>query len=210
MKKITKMVLAFSLIASTASTVLAQENKAVKVETASEDYGKAFYSIEIDPATFMFRGYGFHFRYKPKNTDHVVLGFGTYGMNFPDVLVDLNGDNKEQGWDVRLNQGYGLFGEYHFSEVNKKWFAGAQIATQEYKIQKDYFDGESKYNTMLLMAMGGYTVQPFDFPVYFKFWGGVGYSGKIGGENTIGKAEYKIDPLLLFGALHIGYTFKSK
>ena len=201
MNKSRTVILALSLIIGMSTSVSAQEN---------ETTNKTKFSIEIDPATFAFNGYGVHFRIQPKNSEHLVLGVGTYGMDFSSILVDMNEHNKNKGWHVRLNQGYGLFGEYHFSEVNKKWFAGTQLAIQEYKIQKDYFDGESKYTTMLLMAMGGYTLQPFDFPVYFKFWGGLGYSGKIGGENTIGQEEYKVDPLLLFGALHIGYTFNSK
>lgn len=168
---------------------------------------KAEVSIEIDPATFGFSGYAFHLRIKPKNSEHLLVGIGAYAMDFPDVLVGLNSNNKDKGWDVRLNQGYGLFGEYHFSEVNKKWYVGAQLAFQEYKIEKDFYDGTSKYSNILLMGLGGYTLQPFDFPLYFKFWGGVGYTGKVSGENFIGDAEYDISPILLFGALHIGYTF---
>ena len=168
---------------------------------------KAEISIEIDPSTFAFNGYAFHLRVQPKNSDHLVLGVGTYAMDFPSVLVDMNSKNKDQGWDVRLNQGYGLFGEYHFTEVNKKWYVGGQLALQEYKIQKDFYDGDAKYSNILLMGLGGYTLQPFDFGLYFKFWGGVGYTGQISGENFIGDAIYDISPILLFGALHIGYTF---
>lgn len=203
MKSISKLILVLTLVTIMSNYVSAQENEITELS-------KTKFSLEVDPATFAFRGYGIHLRVQPKNSKHLLVGAGVYAMNLPDALVDLNGDNKEQGWDVRLNQGFGLFGEYHFSEVNKKWFAGAQLAFQEYKIQKDYFDGESKYSTLLFLAMGGYTVQPFDFSVYFKFWGGIGYTDKIGGENTIGRAEYKVDPLLLFGALHIGYTFLNK
>ena len=179
----------------------------VFAQQTEEQSKKTEISVEIDPATFLFRGYGVHVRVKPKNSDHFVIGAGAYAMDFPSVLVDLNNTNKDKGWDVRLNQGYGLFGEYHFSEVNKKWFVGTQLAIQEYKIQKDFYDGEAKYSTMLLMGLGGYTLQPCDFHVYVKFWGGVGYTGKISGENFIGNAEYDISPILLFGALHIGYTF---
>ena len=171
------------------------------------DESKTTLSIEIDPATFALNGYAIHLRVKPKNTDHLLVGVGAYAMNFPSILVDMNDKNKADGWDVRLNQGYGLFGEYHFSEVNKKWYVGGQLAWQEYKIQKDYYDGESKYSNMLLMALGGYTLQPFDFGLYFKFWGGVGYTAQIGGDNFIGDAVYDISPILLFGALHIGYQF---
>ena len=177
-------------------------------QQSEEQSSKTEISIEIDPSTFALGGYGFHLRIKPKNSEHLLLGAGTYALDFPSVLVNLNKKNKDMGWHTRLNQGYGLFGEYHFSEVNKKWYVGGQLALQEYKIEKDFFDGESKYSTMMLMALGGYTLQPFEFPLYFKFWGGLGYTGKISGENTIGNAEYDISPILMFGALHIGYTLK--
>ena len=198
MKIISQLTLAFMLITAMNTSLSAQE---------AETSNKTKISVEIDPTTFILNGYGIHVRIQPKNSNHLLLGAGAYAMDVPDLLVDFSKDNKEQGWDVRLNQGYGLFGEYHFTEVNKKWFVGAQLAWQEYKIQKDYFDGESKYSTMLLLATGGYTVQPFEYPVYFKFWGGVGYTDKIDGENTIGNAEFSVEPILLFGALHIGYTF---
>lgn len=197
MKNLTKTVLSFWLMMGVSDIAFAQQGASAKTE----------FSIEIDPATFAFKGYGFHLRVKPKNSEHLLVGFGAYAMDFPDLLVDLNDNNKDQGWNVRLNQGYGLFGEYHFSEVNKKWFLGGQLALQEYKIQKDYYDGESKYTNVLLMATGGYTLQPFDYNLYFKFWGGVGYTVQVGGDNSIGDAEYDISPILMFGALHIGYIF---
>jgi hypothetical protein len=197
MKKLGKLVLSVTLIILFNSSVFAQQ----------AENRKTTFSIEIDPATFAFKGYGFHFRVNPKNHKNLLVGAGAYAMNFPDVLVNLNSKNKDQGWNVRLNQGYGLFAEHHFLEVNKKWFVGGQLAIQQYKIQKDFFDGQSSFSTVLLMGTGGYTLQPFSFPVYFKFWGGVGYTAKISGENSIANAEYDISPLLLFGALHIGYTF---
>jgi hypothetical protein len=202
MKKTSKLILAAGLIMGMTAPVFAQESETPKTS-------KTEFSVEIDPLTFGLRGYGVHLRIKPKNSEHLLLGAGAYAMDFPDVLVNLNESNKDMGWNVRLNQGYGLFGEYHFSEVNKKWFVGAQLAIQEFKIQKDFYDGESKFSNMLLMGMGGYTLQPFEQPVYFKFWGGVGYTSQISGENTIGDAKYDISPVLLFGALHIGYTLNA-
>ena len=202
MKKVSKLLLTAVLATVMSASVYAQES-----DTTSSS--KTEYSLEIDPLTFGLNGYGIHLRIKPKNSQHLLLGIGAYAMDFPSVLVDLNENNKGMGWHVRLNQGYGLFGEYHFSEVNKKWFVGAQLAYQEFKIEKDFYDGESKFSNVLVMGMGGYTLQPFEFPLYFKFWGGVGYTDKVSGENTIGNAEYDISPVLLFGALHIGYTINK-
>jgi len=179
--------------------LFAQENE-VKIK-------KTEFSIEIDPATFGFSGYGFHLRIKPKNTEHLLVGIGAYAMDMPDVFVDINQNNKNKGWDVRLNQGYGLFGEHHFTEVNKKWFAGGQIGLQEYKIENKIIQGSEKFTNLLFMAYGGYTWQPFDFNFYIKPWAGIGYNSKISGTNTLGTSEYDISPILMFATLHIGYTF---
>lgn len=173
----------------------------------SQQHQKTEISVEIDPATFIFRGYGFHLRIKPKTSYHLLFGMGAYAMDMPDVLVDFNKNNRADGWNVRLNQGYGLFGEYHFTEVNRKWFAGAQLGVQEYKIKKENLTGSTKYTNALLMAYGGYTWRPFNFGLYLKPWAGVGYVSKLSGSNIINGTEYNIAPISMFATLHIGFTF---
>ncbi len=168
---------------------------------------KTKFSVEIDPATFAFSGYGFHLRIQPKNSEHLLIGIGAYAMDMPDVFVDFNKNNKNKGWDVRLNQGYGLFGEHHFTEVNKKWFAGGQLGLQEYKIENNTIQGSESFTNLLFMAYGGYTWQPFDFNFYIKPWAGIGYNSKISGTNTLDTSEYDISSVLMFATLHIGYTF---
>jgi hypothetical protein len=174
----------------------------------SDKTKKAEFSVEIDPTTFAFKGFGFHVRMKPKNSDHLLLGVGVYAMDFPSLLVDLNDKNKNQGWNVRLNQGYGAFAEYHFKEVNRKWFVGVELAIQEYKIENDTKIGIEKYQTFLGLGYVGYTIKPFKTNgFYLKPWAGVGYTSKIAGNNSIGNLEYDIAPILFFGALHLGYQF---
>jgi len=199
MKKSSKVILALSLIIGMSTSVSAQEN---------ETTNKTKFSIEIDPATFAFKGYGVHLRIQPKNSKHLLVGAGIYAMDFPDMIVDFNPENKNKGWDVRLSQGVGLFGEYHFSEVNKKWFVGTQLALQEYEIENVNEVGSEKFNTFLGLAYGGYTIQPFkNNGFYIKTWMGVGYTTKTGGENKLGNSEYEVSPILLFAAEHLGYTF---
>jgi len=176
-------------------------------QQTGENANKTEISIEIDPATFVFEGYGFHLRLKPKNSKHFLIGIGAYAMDMPDVLVDFNENNKEKGWDVRLNQGYGLFGEYHFAEVNKKWFVGTQLSLQEYKIENESIEGSEKFSNILIMAYTGYTWKLFNSDFYIKPWAGVGYTSKVSGSNTLGNLEYDISPIMMFATLHIGYTF---
>lgn len=168
---------------------------------------KAKFAVEIDPATFAFNGYGFHLRYKPKNSDHTLLGLGTYAMDMPDMLVDFNKENKNKDWNVRLNQGYSAFLEHHFKEVNRKWFVGSQVGVQEYKIQNDNLNGNSRYSNLLVMGYAGYTFRPFNFDLYIKPWAGIGYTTKVSGDNILQGVEYNNAPITMFATLHIGYMF---
>ncbi len=202
LKTMTKQVIKNILIVAIISF-----NYGVFAQQEEKETTKTEFSFEIDPATFGFGGYGFHLRIKPKNSEHLFIGFGAYAMDMPDVFVDINKDNKNKGWDVRLNQGYGLFAEHHFTKVNKKWFAGGQLGLQEYKIENEAIQGSEKFTNILFMTYGGYTWQPFDFNFYIKPWAGIGYNTKTSGSNTLGNLEYDISPILIFATLHIGYTF---
>ena len=169
---------------------------------------KARFSLEIDPATFLFKGYSAHIRFQPKQSDHLLLGVGIYAMDMPSFLVDLNKANRDVGWNVRLNRGLGVFGEYHFTTVNKGWLAGAQISLQEYRIKKEGTPGNDTFVNPLVMAYGGYTIQPFKLPVYFKTWAGIGYTSKVAGDNTLEGHTYDVSPVTMFATLHIGYTLQ--
>ncbi len=198
LKNLFHVILGLTLMVTINSKASAQERETTKTK----------FSIEIDPATFAFKGYGVHLRMQPKNNDHLLIGVGTYAMDFPDLIVNFNPKNKDKGWDVRLTQGYGLFGEFHFSEVNKKFFIGTQLATQAYEIKNKNEPGSEDFNTFLGLGYGGYTIQPFkNNGFYIKTWMGVGYTAKTKGESKLGNSEYDVSPVLLFAAVHLGYTF---
>jgi hypothetical protein len=164
-------------------------------------------SLEIDPATFAFNGYSAHLRVAPAGTDHLLVGAGVYAMDMPSFLVNLNKNNKDLGWNVRLNLGTGLFGEYHFKEVNRKAFAGFQVSIQEFKISNESLENEEQFSNLLFMAYSGYTFKPFDFNFYIKPWAGIGYTSKVSGKTVLGDLDYDIAPITMFFTLHLGYTF---
>lgn len=184
------------------SIIMAQQSS----EGASEN--KSEYAVEIDPATFFFNGYGVHLRFKPKKSNHLLLGLGAYAMDMPDFLVNMNSQNKDKGWQVRINQGMGLFGEYYFQQVNQKWFIGTQLGLQEYKIENEFVEGATTtYTNLLMMGYGGYSWQLFAAGLYVKPWMGVGYSPMISGNNEVGTQKYDVAPFTSFMTLHMGYKF---
>lgn len=164
-------------------------------------------SIEIDPATFFMKGYGIHLRLQPKNCNHLLYGVGIYGLDLPDVLVDFNEKNKNKGWNVRIQQGFSLFGEHHFKDVNKAWFVGMQAGIQKFKLTNDHSPKETSYSNILTMAYAGYTFNPFNNGLYLKPWFGLGYTSKISGDHILDNDTYNIAPITYFATLHIGYTF---
>lgn len=169
---------------------------------------KTTFSIETDPSTFALNGYAIHVRIKPKTCDHILFGVGSYGLEMPSVMVDMNRNNQDKGWGVRINSAFSLFGEYYFSEANSKWFAGMQVGIQNFQLENEISIGkEAKYSNLLIMPSIGYQWRPFAFPLYIKPWMGIGYTTKVHGEAMIDSKEYKIAPLTPFATLHIGYTF---
>ncbi|MBK7029881.1 MAG: hypothetical protein IPH45_11995 [Bacteroidales bacterium] len=125
-------------------------------------------------------------------------------------MVNLDKENRDKGWNVRINNAYSLFGEYYFNEANRKWYAGLQAGIQSFKNTNDNIPiRESKFSNIILMPSLGYNWQPFKFPLYLKPWFGVGYTANISGNNSIDNLEYHISPLLPFVTLHIGYTLNK-
>jgi hypothetical protein len=140
-KKITSVLL---LVTVALSAKLMAQEKTGKNETT--------FSIETDPSTFLFRGYALHFRIKPKNSKHAVIGAGAYALEMPAFLVNLTGANKNKGWNVRIISAFSFFGEYYFNEANNNWFAGLQAGVQNYKNTNDNIPNtENSYSNLLVM-----------------------------------------------------------
>lgn len=167
---------------------------------------KTIFSIETDPATFLLDGYSFHVRMKPKNSEHFVIGLGTYALDIPDVMISMNKKNKDKGWNVRIQSAYALFGEYYLKDANSKWFVGLQAGIQNFKNSNGNIPNqEMKYSNFILMPSLGYNWLPFKFPLYIKPWMGIGYTSKISGNNSIENLEYDISPISPFITVHVGY-----
>ena len=161
-------------------------------------------AIEIDPATYGFDGYSVHLKHTFDALPKTQFGVGVYAMDFPDIFVDMHSKNKDRGWNVRLERGIGLFADIYLEEKQSGWFYGGQLAQQKYKI--DRLGKGATYNTLLLMAHGGYKYD-INEHFYLKLWGGVGYSHKYSGQNRVDDLIYDVPKVVPFGALHIGYQF---
>jgi hypothetical protein len=171
---------------------------------------KTEFSIETDPTAFLMKGYSFHVRVKPASWGKVLLGAGTYGLDFPEMIADLNPDNRDEGWKPRIRTAYAMFGEYYFKEVNNRWFIGEQIGVQNFRVKNDreQLSGSADFSNVLLMTYFGYSWHPYKGAFYVKPWAGLGYTSKIDGITTVGSLRYDVAPLFPFFTFHLGYTFR--
>ncbi|MGH1539569.1 MAG: hypothetical protein ACRBHB_04045 [Arenicella sp.] len=187
------------------TTVLSVILAGLLTQTAA--IAKPRYEIEVDPSTFALDGYSLHVRMFPDSTSKWRLGVGVYSLEFPDAFVDINSENKNQGWNVDLDLGLGLFAEYYFSDNKHGLYAGAQLAYQKFNISNSQSGSEQQsFANALLMPYVGYRL-PLSTHYYVQGWLGVGYSEKVSGETQLGTRHYDLDPLVGFGALHVGYSF---
>jgi hypothetical protein len=173
----------------------------------SRDYSTRL-SLEIDPITFLYKGYSLHIRYQPMFSERLLIGLGTYALDVPDPVVDLNRRNRDIGWDVRIRSAYFLYGEFFLEKANHGWFVGEQIGFQSFKISNDSeVTGSASFNNALLLTYLGYSWHPYKGSFYIKPWAGVGFTHKVDGLNNVGPLHYNISPLFVSAALHVGYTF---
>lgn len=166
------------------------------------------FSLETDPSTFLLSGYSLHARIQPANCERWLIGAGTYGLRLPSMLVNINPDNRDEGWNTKIRNAVAMYGEYYFRGANQKWFIGEQAGVQNYHLANDYEGGNaSRFSTMLLMTYAGYSWHPFHSSLYVKPWAGLGYTRKISGSTVVGSQVYDVAPLFPFVTFHIGYEF---
>lgn len=173
----------------------------------TRDYSSGL-SIELDPVAYLMKGYSINLRYQPMFSGRFLIGLGTYGMDLPGYLLNMNGNNRDKGWHVRIRNAYLLYGELYLTQANHGWFIGEQIGFQGYRVRNNAEASSSTtFNNILLMTYLGYSWHPYKGSFYVKPWIGVGFTDKIDGINNIGSLKYEVGPWLPQVAIHAGYTF---
>jgi hypothetical protein len=163
--------------------------------------------VETDPSTFALGGFAAHVRAQPE-ASHLAFGAGAYALDFPGLLVDLDGANRGQGWDVRLRLGVGLFGDYYLEPAPRAWFVGVQLAVHDYRYRNDGAPGlEARAVNGVVMPRVGYLWRPFAAGFYVMPWLGVGATAQLSGSRRVGAKEYDLFPVIPFATLHVGWQF---
>lgn len=169
--------------------------------------------VETDPATFVLRGFAGHVRVRPAALPRWLLGVGMYAMDFPSLLVDLSPANRDEGWDVRLRLGGGVFADYFLRPAPAGWFIGAEAALLGLRASRGA--EAARFVNVLLMPRVGYLARPFASGFFLMPWLGVGVTARVAGSADAGGETYELYPVSLsdsahvawHAALHVGWRF---
>lgn len=173
----------------------------------SRDYSSRL-SVELDPMSFLLKGYSFHVRYQPMFTERFLIGIGTYAMNVPETVLNMNPENRDVGWDVRIRGAYLLTAAFYPKRANHGWFIGEQIGFQTLRVINDgEFPGAASLNNLLLLTHMGYSWHPWKGSFFVKPWIGLGFNQMIDGTNEVGGKSYDLGPWSPFFTIHLGYSF---
>ncbi len=162
--------------------------------------------LETDPATFAFAGHSAHVRRSLRTVPGLVVGAGLYGMRLPSLMTNLHAANRDEGWTARIDNGYGLFADYHPSGEPGGLFVGLQLALQNYSLAREGTGEKRSFHAGLAMARIGTLYKPFDSSFYVLPWAGVGVSAPLSdASRTLLDETYELPPVTAFATLHVGW-----
>jgi len=181
------------------------------VATATSTPTETAVYLESDPSTFLLGGFSAHVRVAPSVWPRWTVGAGAYALDFPRLMVDLAPANRDEGWQVRMRLGYGVFVDRTLwsRRGDDGLFSGVQLALQHFRVRNDRLGPAAADSTnWLIMPRIGYLFRPFDTSGFYLLgWLGVGATGRLSGDTRVGADSYQVLPVIAFAAVHVGWSF---
>ncbi len=176
--------------------------------TGSEEASNVAIMVEVDPMPFALSGHAVHVRVPLPSVPGLVLSAGTYSMEFPALLTNINSKNRDKGWNADIDKAYAAFADYHFSGKPEGIFVGTQVAYQNFEVGNDQSEEQRDFGVMIAMARVGTLYRPFDSGFYLLPWAGV-YANIRTDDNDlqIDGETFDVAPVNGFATLHVGWQF---
>ncbi len=184
---------AVALIA--ASSLLAHAARADADAERSKAERKAHIDAETDPTAFILSGYSLHVGLGWKRAR---LDLGGYAMDLPAFA------HGNEGFDASF-YGAGAKLQYFVFAEQKGMFVGVDGGVMRLRARATD-TGESARRTQFGVGVNaGYRFMlPAGF--YVTPWIGAGYTFNAG-DLGVGSEQFKVSPLSIFPAIHVGYRF---
>ncbi|HEY4178696.1 MAG TPA: hypothetical protein VGM90_17740 [Kofleriaceae bacterium] len=166
-------------------------------------------SIDTDPTTFPLGGFSGWAMVKPAGMQHLRVGAGGFGLDFPSFLVPTLNGNDEDGWNLGV-RAVMAFAGYQFGE-RRGLYVGAYSGYLQSRHTRDDMPGTAVRDNITVLPTVGYQWFPVHHGaltgLYLQPWAGATIWFPVGGTTKLGTHEFKDPHVIPIAALHVGYEF---
>lgn len=165
------------------------------------------FSIELDPAPYILKGYSVSLKFSPKRTPRIAYMASIYQSNFPDGLMSKS--NREKGWtNLKLSTSYAAFMEFYLTDERRGVHFGPSLFLYTKSVMLKSTGERTNFSSLYPSFRLGYSWYPFQkTTIYVNPWLNVGSEINIDDKNRLNDIVFKSNTFNYIVALHIGYRF---
>lgn len=162
-------------------------------------------SLATDPAAWVFGGYSAIAMVEPEALPKLRLTAELWGMDFPDALVALSAENRDEGWQRRFTHAFAVYVDYHFGGEGSRWHVGGAFDLLRSRLTRE--DEEGLLYSAEFLARGGYRWFPFDDGLFIDPWLAAGWIFPVGPLPVVAGERFVEFPIQVVGTAHFGWRF---
>jgi hypothetical protein len=181
----------------------------VQLSVYAQTENSATFSIEVDPAAYMLKGYSVSFKYGPKKMPRALFMASVYRSNFPDGM--MKNVNKINGWkDMKIKTSYAVFAEFYSNEKRSGFFYGPTLFLYHKNVSYGEENKSTDFKTIypgLRAGFSWYPIKKCNF--YLSPWLSAGSEINLDNRNTINGNSFEPNRFNYIIAIHLGYQFSK-
>ena len=135
----------------------------------------------------------------PKSNPKYDLSFEVFSIEIPELVINLNPENKDKSWTEKVNYGIALYGDRKLGEKRNSFWAGAGLVYLNQTVDSPIEHNE--YNQLEILGRIHYKWYPFDNGFYVNPYFALAGRQKINGDT----GSYKLAPLMGFLSVYLSW-----
>ncbi len=145
-------------------------------------------------------------------------------MEFPELLINLDKANADEGWSRRVDVAFALYLDYAFGSPGDGWHVGVALDLLSSTVGRDGFAQESSFLSFEVLPRVGYRWFPMKYLTaamggdgprqdikglgpFLHPWLGVGPIFALENTPQIGEEAFEESTIQFVGTVHLGWTF---
>lgn len=158
------------------------------------------YTVAADISPYSFKGYSFKAGIIPKNLPKTEFALELFSMEIPELVINLNEQNADQGWSEKVNQGLALYYDRKLNSKRSSFWVGAGIVYLNHSATKT--NTQYDYQQLEYLARLNYKWFPFKKSnFYVNPYCAIAARHKVAGNNC----DYQLTHFLLIPSVYLSW-----